>query len=395
MTSVDRIQGLSGSLAVKVPCRVATTAAITLSGEQTIDTVAVVEGDRVLVKDQADTTANGIYDVSTGTWTRSLDFDGANDVRDGTLVLVGSGATNGELMFKLDATDPIDIGTTALTFSVSAVFTAISAFASTLLDDADAAAARTTLGLAIGTNVQAYDADIPTVAASQGEMEAGTEAALRAMSPLRVAQAIAALGGMTLTRTTFTASGNLTFPAGVTQAWVTGQACGGGGGGSTAGGTGGNVTFGPNGGAVVLTLTGGAGGAAYSGNTGGAAGAGGGSGVNKGRAGHAGTYSGEVGGGATPARYAVTTGGAGGGGAFGDLGSGGRGSDGTAPGGNAGSPAGGGGGAGEQCFSFPVTVTAAQWDVIIGSAGTAGTTSGGGTASAAGETGFFIVEYLS
>lgn len=47
----------------------------------------------------------------------------------------------------------------------------------------------------IGSAVQAYDADIPTVAASQAEMEAGTEAGLRSMSPLRVAQAIAALGG--------------------------------------------------------------------------------------------------------------------------------------------------------------------------------------------------------
>ena len=46
---------------------------------------------------------------------------------------------------------------------------------------------------AIGTTVQAYDADIPTVSASQAEMEAGTEANLRSMSPLRVAQAISAL----------------------------------------------------------------------------------------------------------------------------------------------------------------------------------------------------------
>lgn len=41
---------------------------------------------------------------------------------------------------------------------------------------------------------QPYGASIPTVAASQAEMEAGTEAALRSMSPLRVAQAIAILG---------------------------------------------------------------------------------------------------------------------------------------------------------------------------------------------------------
>lgn len=46
---------------------------------------------------------------------------------------------------------------------------------------------------AIGTTVQAYNANIPTVAASQVEMEAGTEATLRSMSPLRVAQAISAL----------------------------------------------------------------------------------------------------------------------------------------------------------------------------------------------------------
>lgn len=193
MVSVDRIQGLSGGLAIKTPCLVATTVAITLSGLQTIDGVLLAAGDRVLVKDQSDATTNGIYDASTGTWSRALDFDGANDVENGTLVLVSSGTANAGLMFKTSATNPVTPSTTAVTFTVSAVFDNISAFGASLLDDANATAARSTLGLVIGADVQAYDADIPTVSASQGEMEAGTEAALRSMSPLRVAQAIAAL----------------------------------------------------------------------------------------------------------------------------------------------------------------------------------------------------------
>jgi phage-related tail fiber protein len=53
----------------------ATTANITLSGTQTIDTIAVVANDRVLVKNQTLPKDNGIYTVAAGAWTRATDAD--------------------------------------------------------------------------------------------------------------------------------------------------------------------------------------------------------------------------------------------------------------------------------------------------------------------------------
>jgi hypothetical protein len=54
-------------------------------------------------------------------------------------------------------------------------------------------------------------------AASQAEMESGTETALRAMSPLRVAQAVAALGGdgasVPISAATFTVADNTSVVA--------------------------------------------------------------------------------------------------------------------------------------------------------------------------------------
>jgi hypothetical protein len=72
------VDSVAQGLEIKSSVKAATTAAITLSGTQTVDTVALVAGDRCLVKNQGGTAtnlANGIYTVASGAWTRSTDAD--------------------------------------------------------------------------------------------------------------------------------------------------------------------------------------------------------------------------------------------------------------------------------------------------------------------------------
>jgi hypothetical protein len=114
-TQTDRIDGLSTSVAVKAPVKAATTGNITLSGEQTIDGVAVVANDRVLVKNQTTATENGIYCVSADAWVRTKDFNGNRDVVQGTLIFVTGGTNEG--YHQVTNSGTITIGTTELTFS--------------------------------------------------------------------------------------------------------------------------------------------------------------------------------------------------------------------------------------------------------------------------------------
>lgn len=123
MTSImiDRTDGLSSSTAIKGPCKAATTANITLYGEQTIDGVAIVTGDRVLVKDQTAGYENGIYVADTGQWRRSRDFNRTNDVREGTQVLVTDGSTLLASTWYVATANPVTIGTVDIDFNESVI----------------------------------------------------------------------------------------------------------------------------------------------------------------------------------------------------------------------------------------------------------------------------------
>jgi hypothetical protein len=67
------VDSLAVGIQWKEPVLAATTGNITLSGAQTIDTVGITAGDRVLVKNQTNTYENGIYVAASGAWSRSTD----------------------------------------------------------------------------------------------------------------------------------------------------------------------------------------------------------------------------------------------------------------------------------------------------------------------------------
>lgn len=106
------VQGLKW----KDPARAATTGNITLSGTQTIDGVAVVANDRVLVKAQTAGAENGIYVAAAGAWTRATDFDANSEVV-GAAVFVSEGTTHGNSQWNMTTDGPVTIGTTALVWA--------------------------------------------------------------------------------------------------------------------------------------------------------------------------------------------------------------------------------------------------------------------------------------
>ena len=222
------VEATSQGLDVKDSCVAATTANITIStalnNGDTLDGVTLSTNDRVLVKDQSTASQNGIYVVGSSP-ARADDLAAGADaagfftfVEQGTVnadngfvctsnkgsAVVGtnnltiaqlSGAgqiTAGDGLDKSGNTLSVDLkanGGLVIESTEIAVKLDASSITGTLaIGDGgtgatSASAARTALGLAIGTNVQAYDADLDNLSGCQS----GASAALAALTSTEVA----------------------------------------------------------------------------------------------------------------------------------------------------------------------------------------------------------------
>ena len=92
----------------------ATTANITLSGEQTIDGF-LTSSSRVLVKNQSTASQNGVYVSAAGAWTRATDMNTWAQVP-AAAVFVEEGTVNADIGFVCTSLPGGTIGTTAITF---------------------------------------------------------------------------------------------------------------------------------------------------------------------------------------------------------------------------------------------------------------------------------------
>jgi phage-related tail fiber protein len=110
------VDAVAQGIDAKDSVRAATTANITLSGTQTVDGVALVAGNRVLVKNQTTAAQNGIYVVAAGAWSRSIDADTWNELIS-AFTFVEEGTTNSDTGWVSTINAGGTLGVTAATFA--------------------------------------------------------------------------------------------------------------------------------------------------------------------------------------------------------------------------------------------------------------------------------------
>ena len=110
------VDTVAQGLDTKASVVAATTVNITLSGAQTIDGVAVVATDRVLVKNQTAPADNGIYIASATAWSRAPDMNTWAQVP-GAYVFIEGGTTLADTGWVCTSDAGGTIGVTAITWA--------------------------------------------------------------------------------------------------------------------------------------------------------------------------------------------------------------------------------------------------------------------------------------
>ena len=222
------VDGVAQGLDIKDSCVAATTGNITIStalnNGDTLDGVSLSTNDRVLVKDQSTASENGIYIVGSSPARADALAAGADAA--GMFTFIEQGTVNADNAFvctsnkgsavvgtnnlaftqfsgagQITAGDGLDKSANTLSVDLKsngglviestdiAVDLAASSITGTLaIGDGgtgatSASAARTALGLAIGSNVQAHDADLDNLSGCQS----GASAALASLTSTEVA----------------------------------------------------------------------------------------------------------------------------------------------------------------------------------------------------------------
>ena len=111
------------NLGVRVATTVAGTLATSFENGDTVDGVVLKTGDRILIKNQATASQNGIYVVATsGAPTRATDMPASIlDISAGFSVWVNSGTLNSGTIWRLTNASNPTVGTDALTFAIKQI----------------------------------------------------------------------------------------------------------------------------------------------------------------------------------------------------------------------------------------------------------------------------------
>jgi hypothetical protein len=229
LTTKLYVDSLALGISWKQPVIAATIANITLSGAQTIDTVPVVAGDRVLVKSQNNAYDNGIYIVGTP-WTRSPDTNSWDELIS-ALVFVTEGGLAGSAWY-CTAQPGGTLGVTAVNwnnFSVGGVYFAGTGLTLTTGDTfniANTGVTAATYGsasavpvFAVNQQGQITSASNSNIAISASQITSGTIDSARISGSYTGITEVGTLSGLTVSATiTGSISGNAATATNATNA---------------------------------------------------------------------------------------------------------------------------------------------------------------------------------